>query len=347
MICKNCGKELSQGDKVCCFCGHTNDFSFSNEAEVNMSTNENKCCSCGTELPFNALFCHKCGKGTTATSSELFCPNCGNSISKDSQFCSFCGKTLSESATPVHPSHAKCPNCGGTVHPQAKFCSSCKADLKVNAPNMFTINSPTAQSFQQNTPPTAQPFQQNTPPTVQQYQNYYYSKHCPRCNQPVEQYHAYCPTCRTYLGSNINSSVQNSGSSMSPCAIITFIIGIFALFSFSMTFIDAWLIEYTGYDLLGMFFDKIDYVDWTSQGAFLLYAYISTIIAFIGSIFSFITSKRLSITMVWSILGIIFILIFTEFEFDSLETGPRAYLIAMILNFILSVIGYSRKNNYH
>ena len=53
-----------------------------------------KCCSCGAEVPADALFCPSCG-----SKISLICPQCGRTIENhDAMFCPDCGRRLSDEA---------------------------------------------------------------------------------------------------------------------------------------------------------------------------------------------------------------------------------------------------------
>lgn len=52
MFCKNCGKQLEDGAKFCCFCG----------AQVEQAVSAEKvCATCGAPLRPEEQFCHDCG----------------------------------------------------------------------------------------------------------------------------------------------------------------------------------------------------------------------------------------------------------------------------------------------
>lgn len=50
------------------------------------------------------------------------CPNCGAEIKDGDEFCTTCGKSLSDKLV--------CPKCGATNMSENKKCSACGADLK-------------------------------------------------------------------------------------------------------------------------------------------------------------------------------------------------------------------------
>ena len=366
--CYFCGAELSSDALFCHMCG-----------KGTQALSATACPKCHNPLAKNSTRCAICGEalheddtpstpndtqsddstitatnGAKSKNEELSiskpCPHCGQMIDYQCTRCPECNKFLINTNTkkPIKANrptpNAKCPNCGKMVHPQAKFCSTCKTDFSVTPQIVFMGNSPTNQATSSKSYPPHQTTQRTSPPTQQQNYNFY-SKRCSQCNHPIEPYHAYCPNCRAYLGSSYNNNYQYSNSTTSPYAVITVLIAIFALFSFSMPFSKTWVGEFSGYDILEIFFKGS--MDFTSQGACLLYGYISTIIALIASLSSFSDSSRLSISRIWSFLGILFILILTECEFDSYESGLWAYLISMILNIIFSAVGYSKRDEYY
>lgn len=115
-----------------------------------------KCPQCGTALPANTEFCHKCGahqKAPTpppvstapaapgaqpATVTRLRCPQCKTILPSDAEFCTSCGVRFKRPAQmPASPTYAPassvpassgtrfCPSCGAETKPDARFCPIC------------------------------------------------------------------------------------------------------------------------------------------------------------------------------------------------------------------------------
>jgi rRNA maturation endonuclease Nob1 len=112
-----------------------------------------QCAQCGTTVPANAEFCHKCGAQQIATAPapaagtpgpkpqavqqatvvRLRCPQCKTILPADAEFCSSCGVKFKRpapgSAMSSSPSASAgkqfCPACGAETKPNARFCPIC------------------------------------------------------------------------------------------------------------------------------------------------------------------------------------------------------------------------------
>jgi rRNA maturation endonuclease Nob1 len=111
------------------------------------------CSQCGTAIPSDAEFCHKCGAQQLASSSapvasapapsapapqqgtvvRLRCPQCKAILPMDAEFCSSCGVKFRRPAQASTPSPNRqatsgkqfCPSCGAETKPNARFCPIC------------------------------------------------------------------------------------------------------------------------------------------------------------------------------------------------------------------------------
>jgi RNA polymerase subunit RPABC4/transcription elongation factor Spt4 len=110
------------------------------------------CPQCGTAVPANAEFCHKCGAQQKApaptptpppapasqpasapagTVVRLRCPQCKAILPSDAEFCSSCGVKFKRpaqtpaGAVPASSATRFCPSCGAETKPGARFCPIC------------------------------------------------------------------------------------------------------------------------------------------------------------------------------------------------------------------------------
>ena len=71
------------------------------KAQINKIRNIVTCDACGIELPYDSLFCRKCGQkivkpeiAEETTEKAKFCLNCGAALLDDALFCLKCGKEV-------------------------------------------------------------------------------------------------------------------------------------------------------------------------------------------------------------------------------------------------------------
>lgn len=70
------------------------------------------CSACGADLPFEDLFCTRCGK-------TILCLECGSGIPKEDGYCSNCG---------IKAGSWKCRNCGTICSGEDHFCTNCATE---------------------------------------------------------------------------------------------------------------------------------------------------------------------------------------------------------------------------
>ena len=137
--CTKCGATVPDTAKFCRVCGTA--------ITPKVSPSPQKCPTCNNMVPGGKRNCPKCGtrlprpKPAPTTQETKTCPHCGyDKIPTTGNFCTKCGKTLSEAAPPeeepVEPeasttpvSEGVCPKCGKPIKPRAKFCTSCGSSL--------------------------------------------------------------------------------------------------------------------------------------------------------------------------------------------------------------------------
>lgn len=95
MICRNCGKEIHEGDLFCSYCG----ISAADAAEKDAG----ECRVCGRHLHADDAFCPYCGTSVhaepqPAQKNENVCAKCGKEIHEGDLFCPYCGERCAPAA---------------------------------------------------------------------------------------------------------------------------------------------------------------------------------------------------------------------------------------------------------
>ncbi len=96
-----------------------------------------KCKYCGAELLEESNFCTECGKPI----SQSQCPHCGAPVNDDDTFCQECGKRINEPISlDAEPALGQCPQCGADVSEGDTFCQECGYNLVSGEENVVTTN---------------------------------------------------------------------------------------------------------------------------------------------------------------------------------------------------------------
>lgn len=136
----------------------------SNPAEVTK-----ECVKCHARIPQTQRFCGCCGFDTEKRPEEekkstLVCSACGGPITKDTKFCSECGRKINH-----------CPNCGSDIADGSANCNICGYAKPRTCPNCGAEISANSKFC----PECGQAL----------------TKFCPNCNSPIEGEKKFCPEC--------------------------------------------------------------------------------------------------------------------------------------------------------
>ncbi len=93
------------------------------------------CSGCGMEMPYDSLFCARCGKPVKRQEAsgesgvdQHKCLACGAALLTGAMFCNSCGLRLDAADEPKHET-VRCTSCGAELLRGAPFCHSCGARL--------------------------------------------------------------------------------------------------------------------------------------------------------------------------------------------------------------------------
>lgn len=116
-------------------------------------------------------------KQLAAAENVKTCVNCGATVSKDSAFCTSCGKPADKKEMPAPAAAATCPSCGKSVEGGVKFCIFCGTPMSAPAAPAQEI------SFDDAFAASAQPA----------------ANKCPNCAKEYSDDDIFCINCGTKL----------------------------------------------------------------------------------------------------------------------------------------------------